>query len=133
MSTKQALQSSQTKTKKSYMAKMWTLSQALGEKAKTFLLKMHSRYGQKLPLLHSWPMASAAFRTMPKMAQLDVLVQFFDMYEAGQKLRKIEVKEEREQAVSEEREMDAKVVDSIHKKHSLHATGCPLILFITHL
>ena len=115
------------------MAKMWTLSQALGEKAKTFLLEMHSRYGQKLPLLNSWPMASAAFRTMPKLAQLDVLVQFFDMHEAAQKLRKTQVKEEREQAALEERQMDAKVVDSIHKKHLLHAKGCPLFLFITDL
>ncbi len=78
------------------MQKLWTLCQAMGEKATTLLCAMHNKYTDKLPLLHTWPVASAPFKQMPKLAQYDVLASFFKMYEDFVIVKKTDIKALRE-------------------------------------
>ncbi len=75
------------------MQKLWTLCQAMGTDAMALLCEMHSKYTEKMPLLHTWPVGNAAFKNMPKYAQLNVLKHFFDLYAVMQATKKEEVQD----------------------------------------
>ena len=75
------------------MQKLWTLCVAMGEQATILLCKMHKKYTDKLPLLHTWPVGNSGFKNMPKLAQFDVLKDFFDTYEALRRKQKESIKE----------------------------------------
>ncbi len=97
--TKQSLAGTGRKCqlKRGYMQKLWTLCQAMGDKATTLLCKMHGKYTDKMPLLHSWPIQSKAFKNMAKYAQFNVLNSFFNMFLALQVEKKEEIRALREE------------------------------------